>query len=553
MGRVKFWDPDDSSRPNFPFAPTNVNANTDALVLATYSASLGGEWLIDPSAEGLTQLAYADGSEVAAGTVTDGAFVGANWRWSERSAHMESVVDATATGGRVLRQVYPAGYTGGGEPGTLYDSPPSGSPLMYWRLKNFKLSAGWQGHSSGINKMIFCGSGGSPNNVVVFTQRGAGPYAPRLVVAEGVSRSAYLDTNLAIGFVVNDGEAHNYEVWVDASRDLIGMAVDGVQTMHRIGNDGYVHDSNDVGTGGVDGQDYGFTNATPYWTNSEWAPTWGGLNDTVAVEQYEELDTIEVWTGAAGLLDAFTGTPDNKPAPMTVTIDTTFSNGLPVDGSVTTVDGMRYNSEQEDITAGSSVGGAKNGFVAQANYSIGYVGGGTPGTLWPGGGVHPADVSAYTRYRFRTSNPWDAHSTGTNKLSFIDFNPSGNFFIGFTANDSGPEDYRIFTEVQTGAGASGRMFADQNADAAKFNAGDWVWVEVYVDAVDDLIKVWINGVLTLDQDGSGAGAYAYALGATSAFEPSLEPIWGGGGDSKTTNDFIQFDAWLAAYGDGTEF
>ncbi|HKG95756.1 MAG TPA: hypothetical protein VKA84_27850 [Gemmatimonadaceae bacterium] len=77
------------------------------------------------------------------------------WQHANRDAIARIVQDASApfSPDAVLEQVYPSGYTGGGEPAIQeYDfaAPAREVFVGAW----FKFSPGWQGHVSGINKIV---------------------------------------------------------------------------------------------------------------------------------------------------------------------------------------------------------------------------------------------------------------------------------------------------------------------------------------------------------------------------------------------------------------
>lgn len=282
----------------------------------------------------------------------------------------------------------------------------------------------------------------------------------------------------------------------------------------------------------------------------------GGLVTAVSEGRDSIVATVDDVAGTGYLTVWEEGGPDNMPVGMTVALDTDFSNGLPADRANDPAFDIRYSSSAEDMTAESGVSDSEDGFVVQSNFSAGYTGNGArPGSLIPRGGVWPSATSAYYKTRLRVNPSWQNHPTNTNKLGFIDLGGNGpNFFFGFQPRtQAGTKDWELYIVVQSTTDTSGRMKATQNIGSDQFDSGEWIWVEIYTDPEDDIIKMWANGVLVLDEDGTGAGEYGYSLDNLRVVEPSIEVLWGGAGGTKTSNDWVQHDAWVLAYGDGTEF
>ena len=80
--------------------------------------------------------------------------VPSGWAYADRDATSRIAVDATApvSPSNVLEYLYPTGYPGGGEP-AVHEANLGGAREVFVGF-HFKFSPNWQGHASGINKIL---------------------------------------------------------------------------------------------------------------------------------------------------------------------------------------------------------------------------------------------------------------------------------------------------------------------------------------------------------------------------------------------------------------
>lgn len=198
----------------------------------------------------------------------------------------DTVDDATAPGSppSVLRVLYPQGFPSDGlEPWvatTEYDLGES----VYLRY-HARLSTGFQGHSSGVNKQLFlwmdsppasgtaivytalrfdgAASNGRMDALLEWTNPGVGPGGPRWTSDEGIAIDVPIDAWTTIELFA-DIPTERVAVWVNGQP----MAdVEGVQ----------------------------FPDGARF-TRVQIAPTWGGVGGpAVAADQYLFVDELQVW------------------------------------------------------------------------------------------------------------------------------------------------------------------------------------------------------------------------------------------------------------------
>lgn len=166
--------------------------------------------------------------------------------------------------------------------------------------------------------------------------------------------------------------------------------------------------------------------------------------------------------------------------------------------------------------------------VLQIGYMAGLAGGGgTELGRW----VQPGVQELYWRYPVRVNPTWQGHSSGINKMVYL--------------NDAGGSGvWSAIWYVMFGGGAAPLGFYAYNQSAqdigwedAKFlnlfTRGVWHWVEIYQrQGQPGRVQVWVDRVALLD---TPAMTKPNPIGLIV-----ISGIWGGVGDAKQHDDWMQF-------------
>ena len=198
------------------------------------------------------------------------------------------VSDATAPNspssiGQVL---FPAGFSGGGEPVSLYKVLSPSYRTLYISLW-LKVSSNWQGHPTLVNKMIHLNTGtASGANHVVPTIWGSGNGTLQAgvllqgIVTDGTGKTAVnLYPNLGPRGEIVRGRWHHWEMI------FVGNTSGAQNASAEWWLDG-------VKVGSYTGMQY--VSGNSYWDQLAWAPTWGGGGSTVSANMTMSFDHIRV-------------------------------------------------------------------------------------------------------------------------------------------------------------------------------------------------------------------------------------------------------------------
>jgi hypothetical protein len=174
----------------------------------------------------------------------------------------------------VWQFAYPVGYTSAGvAPGTEWSTmaPSQAMYVGFW----WKPSNPWQGHSSGVNKLMFYYTGDpaglSQNMTIQMYGSGNGPFSTRMV-GEGFEDVPYWE-NVGSTSPLALGVWHRIEVLMNSPAGSLKWWVDG----------------NLVGSyTGVPYPSYGFF-------QTEFSPTWGGVGGSNKTENdYFWFDQVHI-------------------------------------------------------------------------------------------------------------------------------------------------------------------------------------------------------------------------------------------------------------------
>ncbi|MFQ5746345.1 MAG: Ig-like domain-containing protein [Gemmatimonadota bacterium] len=203
-------------------------------------------------------------------------------RWTNFSNANWSIVSdpgAPASPSGVGAALFPAGGSGGVAHGTNVGSPGLRQSreiyLSFWH----RVSANWQGHKSGVNKMFFLQRPGSSSRpaYLSFQGTGAGPFEPQIRLQEaGLARNLGPNENQASA-VLARGQWVHWEVYLKYNT---GGNADGIA---RLWIDGVrVINYTNVRFSG--------TGVSHWWSIVKFNPTWGGTGDTIVQDMYQYLD-----------------------------------------------------------------------------------------------------------------------------------------------------------------------------------------------------------------------------------------------------------------------
>jgi hypothetical protein len=274
------------------------------------------------------------------------------------------------------------------------------------------------------------------------------------------------------------------------------------------------------------------------------AVTWAAGNPAVASITSTGVLT-GVWVGQTTIIANYHGVA----ATMTVTVTAFNWPNEPPGFQVLTDfgfdthegDGWLWNGDPlEPNIVGDLTAPRSPPSVLQFLYPVGFVGGGSPGIEH----FFLAQVrELYVGYWWRTSSPWQGHSSGINKISFAVANNFSTDII--LSMHEGTEGMRLVlfpggvSNVDLAGGVAGYLTGNVDPNVP-VTLGRWHRVELYLKysttptSEDGIIRWWIDGKLigdytTANFEGDPLQAWQFS------------PTWGGIGDVKTEDDFFWFD------------
>jgi uncharacterized protein YjdB len=281
--------------------------------------------------------------------------------------------------------------------------------------------------------------------------------------------------------------------------------------------------------------------------------TWASANTAVATVSATGLVTA-VGAGSAGItassegqsgtaivtVSASTppppGTWANEPAGFRTWSDVNWSSLTPTGWSWSFGQGGN-GTLTTDATAPISPAS-----VLQIKFPQGFTGSGTePAKVVlddPGSAARPTEL--FVGFAIKVSNPWQGHSSGVNKILFLDTGSGSDALVVEMFGTQAPYHLR-FAAFELGA-TENRSWLDQNVTNPEFTLGLWHTVEIYCKygtsstSYDGIVKAWFDGVLVMN--------YTDINFADNGFgEQQLSPTWGGTDNTqtKTENDYYWID------------
>ena len=397
------------------------NTNTSAAVTVTVNNPSATAWPNEPAGSTLiTDYAFSDplplGNSMPVGNGTG---------WAINNGGLASMVsDPTAPYSplNVGQWSYPTGFAGGSAPATMgyASSNLANARDLYFGIW-WKPSNPWQGHASGVNKILFIeqyggACGNNLQNQVLTMYGQSEPYLLRMTNEFMIAPTYNLNPNVN-NPAVTLGVWHRLEIHrklsnTSSSQDgILQWWMDGT----LVGNYSNINDPQ-----------------CPFDSLS-FSPTWGGVGDTKAENDYYRYDHVHI--------SQFTGTQSSDTIPPTVTM-TAPANGATVSGAVTVsanasdnvgVAGVQFKLD------GSNTGAEIN--AAPYNYSL-------DSTLYPNGSHTLTATARDTAGNMNTS----AGITVT--LSNAAPRPPPGAVSNLSVSNTGSNSVTLsFTEVNDGTGS----------------------------------------------------------------------------------------------------
>jgi hypothetical protein len=496
------------------------------------------EWSNQPSGfTTVTDYAFNDAipAEQNETSLSDGWVV----FWNSRGRVTKKTDDASAPGSpdSVAQFAWVTGDSGGIGPGALmHDVGTSGREFYIGLL--WKPSDPWQGHSSGVNKILFIGSPSA--GAMAFTMRQQEDSSYELwstLQFPGVSNTHLSNGNgetgsqnlwgLASPPEVELGEWHKIEIYVkmstsDTSQDgVLKWWMDGTQ----IGN--YTT---------VNFQDQAFSEL-------KLNPTWGGIAGVKTQNDYYWFDHVLISEPSAQ------AAWPQEPSGFTTLTDYAFNDAIPAEEDVTSLsDGWavlwngrgRVTKKNDDTSAPGSPDS-----VAQFAWVTGDSGGIGPGALLHDMGTNGREF--YIGLWWKPSNPWQGHPSGVNQLLNITSDSGMMTFVMRQQEDSSFQLWSALqfpgvsnTHLSNGQGETGSQNLWGLAAPPEIELGAWHRIEIYVKMSTN--STTQDGVLKWWMDGTQIGNYTTVKFQNPQFvEFNLNPIWGGVDGVKLQNDKFWYD------------
>ena len=224
-----------------------------------------GDWPNEPA--GFRTLTDVDWS-----TLTPGG--GWDNNTGTRNAAITADLAAPFSPTKVFQITFPQGFAGGGDPVKYwFDALNGEQPTELYYAQWIKVSNPWQGHSSGVNKIIYFNTGNTTQAVLMVMFGTTTPYHLRYEL-ELVDPTIWLNQNVSNPeFTL--GAWHLVEVYMKYGANSTGIFrswFDGAKVMEYT-NINYPNN---------------------YFGEIQIAPVWGGVGDTKSETDYYWIDHIHI-------------------------------------------------------------------------------------------------------------------------------------------------------------------------------------------------------------------------------------------------------------------
>ncbi len=232
----------------------------------------------------------------------------------------------------------------------------------------------------------------------------------------------------------------------------------------------------------------------------------------------------------------------NEPAGFQVINDYGFDDPVPV-GTNIAIDSSGWFITNDGGATRVSDGSAPRSpsYVLRILFPNGFAGGAAPVTIWYNlPGVRRTEL--YIGFWLKVSSPWQGHSSGINKVAFVTSGGTQHYALMPVLHGSAAPYYLEQQIAETGAPENPAYggWLTQNVANPPFTLGVWHRVEMYLKygtsstSNNGIMKQWLDGVLVMNYSDIN-----YADNGIDGWK--LNPTWGGVGDTKTEDDFYDFD------------
>jgi hypothetical protein len=180
----------------------------------------------------------------------------------------------------VFNVTFPTGFRGGDSPGLTECGISGGVSKLYASLY-VQFSSNWQGHLTGVNKIIHFWIGGA-NHLFLLADGSGSNVLNASIGLQGIVRSPYgtgaqVKPNIVPGAQFVRGRWHHVEMYATgntagASDGTVELWLDGVKVSSLSG--------------------IAWTSGAPTFSTAKLDPTWGGLNDSVKSTMFMKVDEL---------------------------------------------------------------------------------------------------------------------------------------------------------------------------------------------------------------------------------------------------------------------
>ena len=194
---------------------------------------------------------------------------------ADKPISVGTVTDSLLGESRALQIDFPAGHTGGGGTELRFDIPSASRSNEIYVGFYVQVNSQWQGHSSGINKMLYLHDGGSSFSAMWYEMFGSGssPLDLYVVNQSGSGPAGFHENVNQITFT--RGQWHKVEIYQkqgDANNGVVRVWVDDILAIDRSDVD---------------------TRTTPI-DNVTISGIWGGIGDSKNQADFMRFDRIRI-------------------------------------------------------------------------------------------------------------------------------------------------------------------------------------------------------------------------------------------------------------------
>lgn len=193
---------------------------------------------------------------------------------------------------------YGAGFTGGNDLFTIYHGSDKGNLVFLGFVHRY--SDNWVGHSSGVNKNVFCWANDQATTYLSAQGSGSGTLNAQLRLqaqaqgsASAPNNALNLEGNTGNSPAIQRGVWHRWELFLQMNTS--GQA-NGIARLWLSSWNGSAWSEPKLV---LDYDDVIFDPSGGTFDQVEWVGTWGGIGGTLSESQYQQMDHIRITRAAA--------------------------------------------------------------------------------------------------------------------------------------------------------------------------------------------------------------------------------------------------------------